>query len=736
MIIKAKKNKYIIFLIFISMLLLSSCKSENTSIDQATEASAYTYKEEVINELLGIENIPSACINSIGEVIFYDEDKGRIVYAENTGRIIREINKDMDGELCFAVDGNDNLYVLHNYLKKDDKGQVYALATELIVYNSVGNELTDRYAINEKKGNWEEVKDEIIRKIQVNSKGYIFALKYDSTVEVFDLKLQSMNTLGIDKYWDIAIDEDDNLLAVLRKGSGDKQLIKIDAVNFRKVWEAEDSHSEAPQYIYYNIQDKSLYGINYGIVMKYNMESDESVKLLNINEFTKVDDLFGFYVDSNENIFALSDSEGNIELKCYTRYERNNDSAEKIELNICAYWPFDNNSNSDLLNIARKFEKEHPDVKLNFRVYDHLLNMETGHKNYIEKLNSELLAGKGPDILLGYYPALEYSNKGILVDLQGLIKKDENFNIHDYNEVIINSSTYKDGQYIMPLSYTCHFIIGNKELMEKKNINITQWTWKDFSQLLDMVGDGENEKVYAFPQSYFSGRVLFKNILLQDIDYYVDWDKKEARFNTTDFTELLDMFKHIIEKNCYHPQLKASYGSKDRDEFMESILFVPEYTGCYWNFNTMGQKFDSIRIIPIPEGEKTKSRLFMSYNASILEKSKNKDLSWEFIKYLLSEENQFFLSEYQFVLNKKAEEKRIELFFKQQEDDDMKRVTESEMENIIAIKNSLNKNDAFTFSDEFFDFIWIEVESFLKNEKSAEETAKVVQNKVELYLNE
>jgi len=48
----------------------------------------------------------------------------------------------------------------------------------------------------------------------------------------------------------------------------------------------------------------------------------------------------------------------------------------------------------------------------------------------------------------------------------------------------------------------------------------------------------------------------------------------------------------------------------------------------------------------------------------------------------------------------------------------------------------LNKNDAFTFSDEFFDFIWIEVESFLKNEKSAEETAKVVQNKVELYLNE
>ncbi len=731
--IKTKENYIFTLLMLISVLLMSGCKSQNASVDKAAEANAYTYKEVIYNQLLSIESISSACINSAGEIIFYD-DNGRIVHADNTGRIIKEIKKSLNGEICFAIDANDNVYALQNYLKKDDKGQVHALVTELIAYDSAGNELKDRYAINEKKGSWEDIKDEVARKIQVNSKGSIYVLKYDSTVEVFDFKLQSINTLGIDEYRDIAIDENDNLIAVPRKGAGENQLLKIDTVSLKTIWEGEYSHSD---YIHYNAKTKFLYGISNGIIMKYDMTNNKATELLNINEFTKTDGIYGIFVDSGENVYTLANDEGKNELASYIKEEENKESSEQIEITISAYWPDNNYSNSALLNIARKFEREHPDVKINFQVYDHLINIETGHKNYIEKLNSELLASKGPDILLGYYPALEYANKGILVNLHKIMEKDSSFNIDDYSETIINASIYKDGLYIMPLSYACRFIIGNKELMNEKNIDITQWTWKDFSDLLDKADDNEkDEKIYAFPQSYFYDRILFKNIILQDIDYYIDWDKREARANTKDFTELLDMFKQIMDKNCYHPQLKASYGGRDRDAFMESILFIPEYTGCYWNFNTMGQKFDSIRILPLPKGEKTNTRLFMSYNASILEGSKQKDLAWKFIKYILNEDNQFFLSEYQFVMNKKAEEERIKLFFEQQEDDDIKRVTESEMNNIITIKNSLNKNDAFVPADEFFNMIWAEVEPFLKNYKSAEEIAEIIQNKVQLYLNE
>lgn len=216
--IKTKENYIFTLLMLISVLLMSGCKSQNASVDKAAEANAYTYKEVIYNQLLSIESISSACINSAGEIIFYD-DNGRIVHADNTGRIIKEIKKSLNGEICFAIDANDNVYALQNYLKKDDKGQVHALVTELIAYDSAGNELKDRYAINEKKGSWEDIKDEVARKIQVNSKGSIYVLKYDSTVEVFDFKLQSINTLGIDEYRDIAIDENDNLIAVPRKRS-------------------------------------------------------------------------------------------------------------------------------------------------------------------------------------------------------------------------------------------------------------------------------------------------------------------------------------------------------------------------------------------------------------------------------------------------------------------------------------------------------------------------------------
>ncbi|HCJ56480.1 MAG TPA: hypothetical protein DHV55_03165, partial [Clostridiaceae bacterium] len=123
-----------------------------------------------------------------------------------------------------------------------------------------------------------------------------------------------------------------------------------------------------------------------------------------------------------------------------------------------------------------------------------------------------------------------------------------------------------------------------------------------------------------------------------------------------------------------------------------------------------------------------------AYNVSINSRSQNKEEAWEFVKYLLSEDIQFYLSENNFAVNRKADERRVAAFAEELEKYNL--LGDDNIEAINDIKNSLNKNAALGVPDELFNTIWEEVKAYLCGSGSAEETAKVIQNKVELYLNE
>lgn len=104
------------------------------------------------------------------------------------------------------------------------------------------------------------------------------------------------------------------------------------------------------------------------------------------------------------------------------------------------------------------------------------------------------------------------------------------------------------------------------------------------------------------------------------------------------------------------------------------------------------------------------------------------------MKFLLAEDTQFYLSESNFAVNRKADEKRIAVFAEELEKYNL--LGEDNIKAISDIKNSINKNGALGVPDELFNIIWNEIKIYLSSSRSIEETAKVIQNKVELYLNE
>lgn len=130
----------------------------------------------------------------------------------------------------------------------------------------------------------------------------------------------------------------------------------------------------------------------------------------------------GFVVDSKENYYVLfnSDSEG-YSLKKYT-FDKSIAAVPSKEIKLYAL-----KDNATLRQAAAVLQKKNPDVKVDFQIAMTDEEYEkadiTIKEDYIKALNTELIAGKGPDIIvLDGLPQSSLVEKGVLMDISDIVK--------------------------------------------------------------------------------------------------------------------------------------------------------------------------------------------------------------------------------------------------------------------------------------------------------------------------
>lgn len=364
---------------------------------------------------------------------------------------------------------------------------------------------------------------------------------------------------------------------------------------------------------------------------------------------------------------------------------------------------------------------------------------------YRDKLNTELIAGKGPDILyLRPWDYIRtYIEKGILVNLDGVIEKDKEYNIEDYNTHIVDNARYKDELYTMPINYYQFYsFVLNEKLLEEKGISLDDnLNWKDVYDLSKKLNENSKEQIYVLPKIH--DNILFEFIVLQDIDYYLDWTKKEAKFNSKKFIETLELLKSIRENDVMHPDLfwhdvinTLNFGDK---KDLSNIAIYLGQTHSYHYIQSFGSFYDGFSAVSAPKGEYTGNRLYCSDLLAINSNSKHKEVVWKFIKFVLTEEVQT-LNQGTFHVNNDASKKQMddmleyqEKYAHQMERDKQYFANEEDIEELNRIIGNLNK---LRTEEPFYDVIYEEIQLFLSGEKTAEDVAKQLQNKAEIYLNE
>jgi hypothetical protein len=266
------------------------------------------------------------------------------------------------------------------------------------------------------------------RKVTVLEDGTLAALFFDGEVSFYDKdNFSKQKSITGQRYLETIMTAAGKSL-ILGQADNNENLMSIDiydTTTYNKTSYPYQSDFKGYTYTYFDMNDKKEMALcdTGGIhVLEEGTSTwqtivDGTLTSLSMSTMRTI----GFAAGSDTNYYILYGSKNDYSLMKYS-YDESVDAAPSTELTIYSL-----QENATLRQAAAIFHKEHPDVKINFTIAmtdEEYRNADrTAKEDYIRALNTELLAGNGPDILvLNELPADSFVEKGVLTDISDIIQ--------------------------------------------------------------------------------------------------------------------------------------------------------------------------------------------------------------------------------------------------------------------------------------------------------------------------
>lgn len=408
---------------------------------------------------------------------------------------------------------------------------------------------------------------------------------------------------------------------------------------------------------------------------------------------------------------------------------------QKEEIIYGTMW-LNQNIRKNIINFNKSSDKYHISVK-EYASDDY----STG----LTQFNNDITSGNGPDIIeISNIDFKQYISKGVFEDLYPYMERD---GIHkeDYLENVLKAYETDGKLYgIIP-----QFYITTTIAKTSKVGNTPGWT---LSEMLDFAESSDAENIFQ----YGNRTGIFYYCIYNNIDEFIDWESGKCNFNGDDFIRVLEFANRFPEEADYNDEEGTS--AKLR---ADKILLMQTSLGSVQEYQMMNGLFgEKTTYIGYPNSER-KGNLIQPSNGGIAlnAKSKCKDGAWEFVKTFLSDEYQNSLVDglgWGFPVKKSALDKQFEKDMTPEyyEDENGNQVEQMKtswgyddfnidiyaatQEEIDAVKEIISSAERTSGSvnQELTNIITEETEAFFKGQKSAKDTADIIQNRIQIYVNE
>ncbi len=566
-----------------------------------------------------------------------------------------------------------------------------------------------------------------------NEDRYVFVT--NSAITVFDKDFKKVCEMKPDSgYVDAVAKTKDGKIVVGDSSGEDGAKVQVLDVDTQK-W----GESYKMDFQYFSSSDALMNGIEYDFYYKddsgiygYDIASKKGTKLMDfVASNVSSDNSYSIFPIAKDTMMGTTWDGENSKLVLYKKVDPST-ITDKETITVGAMYVDDN-----IKRAAIAFNKKSNKYQVEFKDYSNEEDPQT-------KMNADIIAGNVPDIIcLSSLSVDQYAEKGILEDLTPYFEKDSDVSTDDLIPSVAKAMQIDGKYYYIAPGFYVNTLVGAAKTVGTE----PGWTMDDLKKILD-----ENKDVRPFYSENKNDNLY--NFITMNISDYVDWSTGECSFDGQDFKDILEI---------------CNRGSNEETEYSEDSPSEPSLIKEGKVLLTNGGSLDmesvelyeamfngDITFIGYPNKDKDGSYFSFDNQLGIYSKSKVKDAAWEFLKTFLTKEyqgdrNNLYSNPTRqdafdmLVKSKTATEKYTDELGNEVEplesgwgwDDlnvDIGPLTDKQAQMYIDLVNNTDKTGEY--NDEIGNIITEEAKAYFSGQKSLDETADVIQNRVKTYVNE
>ncbi len=406
------------------------------------------------------------------------------------------------------------------------------------------------------------------------------------------------------------------------------------------------------------------------------------------------------------------------------------------------------------------FNRSNDKYRIEVTDYSQYNNEEDGYDAGLTKLNTEIMAGNIPDILdISNLNYVQLASKGLIEDLYPYIDADEELNRDDYFENVL-AAMEVDGKLCATVpGFYINAVMGSSKVVG----DTPGWTYDEFNEALASMPEG----CEPFDQ-YVTRDTILQNCLALDMENFVNWGTGECRFDSQEFIDLLEFAARFPEtfdwENYDYSSAESTQEriAQGKQMLVQTTVYMIEDLFYNQYIETFG---GDVTFIGYPTASGTGNMLGIDGGGyAMSSKSQYKDVVWQFLRTFMTkeyqDENVWGLASRKDIFDEKAEEAMTVQY---QEDADGNAILDEEgnkipiarygrwneetgeTEEVYAIEpeqiEQLRELIASTdkkanYDSDIFSIVSEEAAAFFQGQKSAEDVAKLIQSKANIFVNE
>ena len=404
-----------------------------------------------------------------------------------------------------------------------------------------------------------------------------------------------------------------------------------------------------------------------------------------------------------------------------------------------------------IIDFNRSNEKYRVDVR-DYSEY----NSEDDYSAGLTKLTTEIMAGNMPDILsvAESIPYRQLAAKGLLEDLYPYIDADEQLSRGDFFPNVLSAMELDGKLYAACAGFAVNTAVGASSVVG----DTPGWTYDDYYAALATMPEGCDGFDIGVDRD-----TMLEACLALDMTVYVDWAAGTCSFDSEDFVKVLDFCKPFPDASYYENyEYTAEDSPANRVAQGKQMLCVATFSSTDFFYMDYDKVFGGqATCIGFPTNKGVGNTLAMLESYAMSSSCHNKEAAWQLLRGFLTEEYQMegnYLPTNQKTFEKQLE-KAMEVEYEKDAngnyllDENGERIPVSrgsvydgmETYDIYATtpRQAQMLRDVIASATKMMDYdtsiiniVKEEAAAYFAGQKTAQEVCKLIQSKVNIYINE